>query len=403
VAICQPFANGPPIRSDGYGYHAWTYALLRGDLNFVGLPNETVAFHETRPGYWCNMYPPGVALVRFPVMAPLADGGDRFGFPTTAEHVLCVVLSALALVATAILLFYTCRSAGAGPLAANVAVVAVVFGTGLFHYTTYDGSYSHCWTVLGLTSLLALVARSRHHDGRIHWPALCLIAAWLMLVRNTNAFALGVVGGTYLLLGPHRLGLSVPTVCRNISWLAVGTLIGIGCQLALNAFAQGRFTLSSYPGQEFHWARPMQWAVLTSLPEHGLVLYYPVAILLATVPFTVRRLRPAATAFVLLLAVYTTLYGYWHMWNLGASFGHRGFVDVLPLGAPLLAVAIDGLPRWPRRGVIAATTVCVYVTVNLMAGYWRGSLPFHKITPAQYRDHLIGKDELVVHAMNHLR
>src|SRR5262245_4069802 len=87
VGAWQPFDNGPAIRSDGYGYHAWTYAILRGDLNFVGLRNETYAFHETRPGYWWNVYPPGVALIRLPVMAPLVGQGERFGRPTTLEHV----------------------------------------------------------------------------------------------------------------------------------------------------------------------------------------------------------------------------------------------------------------------------------------------------------------------------
>ena len=402
VAALQPYANGPPIRSDGFGYHAWTYAILKGDLNFGGLRNETYAFHETRPGYWWNVYPPGVALIRLPAMAPLVGRGDRFGTPTIPEHVACVVLSALALIATAALLSYTCRAAGAGPRSANLAVLAIVFGTGLFHYATYDCSYSHCWTALGLTALLALAARSRHGRGRIPWPALVCIAAWLMLVRNTNVFALAVLGASYLLLGPRHLGGSVRTAFRNTAWLAAGTVTGIGLQLALNTFAHGRFKMSSYQGELFYWDRPMQWSVLTSLPEHGLIVYYPVAVLLAIVPFAVRRLWPAATVFVLLLATYTTLYGYWNMWNLGASFGHRGFVDVLPLAAPLFAVALDRLPTWPRRVVIAITAACLYLTLNLMAGYWRGSLPFHEITAQMYRDHLVGKDQLVVKAMNHL-
>jgi hypothetical protein len=402
VAATQPYWNGPPIRSDGYGYHAWTYAILKGDLNFGGLKNETYAFHETRPGYWWNVYPPGVALIRLPVIAPLVGRGDRFGTPTIAEHVACVILSALALVGTAALLYYTCRAAGVSPLAANVAVLAIVFGTGLFHYATYDCSYSHCWTALGLTALLALAARSLHRGGPISPAALFLLAAWLMLVRNTNVFALGVMGGSYLLLAPRQLGVSVQTAFRNTAWLAAGTLVGIGIQLALNSFAHGRFTVSSYEGELFYWDRPMQWSVLTSLPEHGLVVYYPVAVLLAVVPFTMRRLWPAAIAFVLLLGAYTTLYGYWNMWNLGASFGHRGFVDVLPLGAPLFALALDRLPKWPRRAVIAATVVCIYVTVNLMAGYWRATLPFHQITADTYRDHLIGKDQVLVKAINHL-
>ena len=402
VAASQPFANGPPIRSDGYGYHAWTYAILRGDLNFDGLPNDTYAFPETRPGYRWNVYPPGVALIRLPVMALLVGDADRFGTPTPAEHAAAVTLSALALMATAGLVYYTSRAAGAGHYSANVACLAIVFGTGLFHYATYDCSYSHCWTALGLTTLAALAARSSLRAGRMSWFALFFLATWLMLVRNTNVFALGLLGGSYVLLGPRHLGVSAQTAFRNTSWLAAGTVAGIALQLALNTFAHGRFTVSSYQGELFVWDRPMQWSVLTSLPEHGLFVYYPVAVLLIAVPFAVRRLWPAAIAFALLVAAYATLYGYWNMWNLGASFGHRGFVDVLPLGAPLFAVALDRLPKRSHRPIVLTTVLCVYVTINLMAGYWRGSLPFHEITPEVYWGHLVGRNNLLVKALDQI-
>ena len=34
VTLFQPYRNGPPIRSDGAGYHLWTRVLLEGDLSF---------------------------------------------------------------------------------------------------------------------------------------------------------------------------------------------------------------------------------------------------------------------------------------------------------------------------------------------------------------------------------
>jgi hypothetical protein len=400
VAALQPFDNGPPIRSDGFGYHAWTYAILRGDLNFVGHANETYAFRETRPGYWGNTYPPGVAVARLPIMALLVGNGDRFGRPTVGEHVAAVVLSALALLATAVFLFSVCRTAGAGYDAANVAVLAVVFGTGLFHYATYDASYSHVWSALGLTALVTLAARRQ--GGRIPFVWLVLLPAWLVLVRNTNVFALGILGGAHLLLGPKYLGLSLQTAFRNTAWFAAGTAVGIGVQLGLNTYAYGRFTVSSYEGQLFVWGRPMQWSVLTSVAEHGLFPYYPATALLLLLPFAVRRLWPAAIGFAVLLGIYCTLYGYWNMWNLGASFGHRGFVDVLPLGAPLLAVSLTELSRWSRRAAVLGALLCVYATVSLMAGYWRRTVPYHAIAPRTYLEHILGREQLIVVAARQL-
>ena len=271
VAATQPFSNGPVIRADGYAYHAWTYAILRGDLNFHRLENETFAFNETRPGYYWNSYPPGVALARLPVMAWLADRKGKFGSPTRAEHAAIAVLSALALIGTAALLFYTCRVAGAGNNSANVAVLAVVFGTGLFHYATYDAGYSHVWSALGLATLAARVARSLSRGGRIAIAAIVLLAAWLVLVRNTNVFALAILGGSYLILAPRQLNVSRQVAVRQTLWLAAGIAAGTAVQLALNSYAHGKFTLVSYHGPTFNWDRPMQWSVLTSVREHGLL------------------------------------------------------------------------------------------------------------------------------------
>jgi len=394
VCALQPYENGPPIRSDGFGYHAWTYAILRGDLNFIGQANETYAFHETRPGYWANVYPPGVALVRFPVMAFCVDRGPAPRRPSPGEHVACVVLSALALGGTACLVYYSCRAAGASFCAANVTVLGVVFGTGLFHYATYDASYSHVWSALGIAALVALGARSRLPDARFTAIALGVVGCWLLLVRNTNLFAIAILGTAYFALEPKYLGLSRQTAFRNTLGLTVGTVFGIAIQIALNTYAHSRLTLSSYQGTHFVWDRPMQWSVLTSLPEHGLFIYYPVAVFVLFVPFVDRRLWVPALIFAAIVGVYTTLYGYWNMWNLGASFGHRGFVEILLIGAPLVAAALTRLPPWPRRAVIIATLLCVYLTVSLMAGYWRRTLPYHEITPQMYRDHVIGREQL---------
>ncbi len=78
VTLTRPYDNGPPIRSDGLGYHLWTYALLRGDLNFACYREayaDADCFVPGDParGFWHNKYAPGVALVRLPVMAFLAD------------------------------------------------------------------------------------------------------------------------------------------------------------------------------------------------------------------------------------------------------------------------------------------------------------------------------------------
>src|SRR5262249_21786115 len=72
VTILQPYRNGPAIRSDGVGYHIWTYALLRRDLTFSWVRKDPGAMGlirtVPRQQRFIDKYPPGVALIRLPWM-----------------------------------------------------------------------------------------------------------------------------------------------------------------------------------------------------------------------------------------------------------------------------------------------------------------------------------------------
>ena len=137
----------------------------------------------------------------------------------------------------------------------------------------------------------------------------------------------------------------------------------------------------------------MVLAVLASY-ERGLLTYYPiVAVALATV-LACRATRRAALAFSGLLLAYAVLYGFWWSWMLGGGFGHRGFVDVMPFLIPFFAVALGRLLTPWRALVAAASAVAVFVTLELMAGYWRRSFPYQGATSQTYWSHVVGEDSL---------
>src|SRR5690349_19302486 len=74
VACFHPWKNGPAIRADGEGYHLWTRALLERDLSFRRYAGQAGIFLADRVrNIYQNKYPPGVALLRFPVMAFLVN------------------------------------------------------------------------------------------------------------------------------------------------------------------------------------------------------------------------------------------------------------------------------------------------------------------------------------------
>src|SRR5262249_24483030 len=99
-------------------------------------------------------------------------------------------------------------------------------------------------------------------------------------------------------------------------------------------------------------------------------LYYPITALTLLVGLAVRQTRLWAAWFALVILAFTTLYGFWECWTLGNSFGYRGMVEVLPAGAVLLAAALGRLSGRRRAVVASCAWVCMFVTLELMVGYW---------------------------------
>jgi hypothetical protein len=97
-----------------------------------------------------------------------------------------------------------------------------------------------------------------------------------------------------------------------------------------------------------------------------------------------RRLRFAAAGFTLLLLSYVVLYGFWSSWQLGCGFGHRGFVELMPLGIVLFAAALEELSPNGRRYAGVMALFCTVFTMAFMVRYWRGTLPMCGTTASVY-------------------
>jgi hypothetical protein len=92
-------------------------------------------------------------------------------------------------------------------------------------------------------------------------------------------------------------------------------------------------------------------------------------------------------AAALVFAAQTYVIASWSDWQLGASFGHRGFTELLPVAAVYIAECWTLVV--PRRVVllpvaIFATALVVLSTAQMLQ-YWLGILPTANTTWEQYR------------------
>ena len=392
----------PPIHSDGISYYIYLPAFITdGDPTFDtaardccgGYLADPIGIHRwPETGRWLNVHPIGVALLVLPFfLAAQAltwwSNLPQDGFSLYFQLLVPLAGPAYLAAGLAALRRLLRRHFSDGVVLATL--VAITFGTPLFHYAVFDGTFSHVYSFC-LFAVLLLFTDSWWDEPS--WPVsigLSGAAALLFMLRHPNAMFLAVIP-LYGVTGwrTFRLRLVMMWARRgNLCAIAAMTLALVAPQLAIYQWATGHWFASSYPGGYFTFASPHLFGTLFSV-ERGVFFWSPL-LLLAVIGMGVARgwARGLVAATLGILAAHSYLLASWYIWDLGVGYGHRAYVDVLPLFAVFLAaffarVAGRRALVWPV-GVLAATLVALSIVEMLQ--YWIGVMPGQQTTWAQYR------------------
>jgi hypothetical protein len=405
AAIRPAYAPAPDIRVDGLGYHAWVPALLRGDLSFCGDPG-LVESGATPPapnaaGNCPLKYPPGVALVQLPVMAPLALANDRSFDPSQLENTASKWLGVAALVAMSVLLVATCRRLRVADWATHVSVLALVFGTGLFHYATFDSSFSHIYVALLFAALAYVGVRAAAASTTPPRSLVVLLSFLIVETREVSVIGVVCLGALWVAVArsrdPDHVWFRDSTMWSGV----IGVTLAVLVEAAYATYAQGTLSLAAYGTEDLKLGRLNELHVLAGY-DHGVFTWYPIIAVVLVAALAGVITRAAGLALLAGVVGSTVLYGSWHDWRLGGGFGHRGFLDLAPGAAVILAVALDRASPARRRHVLLAVPAAATVTLELMAGYWRHTIPFAYTTSSQYWAHVADRPLAAVVALTAL-
>ena len=375
ILLIQPwrtYLDQGPIRSDGLGYFAWTRAALDGELGFCRYPSieQAAAVKIPRPTATdpkrircADKYPPGLAILQFPVMAALSSRSNDTVAVTPAQHDASLWLGGLALIGVCTAITAVARRFGANGWGVQVAVFAFVFGAGLFPYATYSAAFMHIHAAL-MVSLLLWVAVKTQQDGRSLRTAILagLCAFFIVSMRNIDLAIIAILMTAYApwayVTREGSGAARVRGIAVDLAPVAIGVLAAASLQLGINHYMSGEWALSSYsPGEKFIFDRFHQREVLFSY-SRGLFIYAPLVLFTLVAGLLVRRARTITVLYGALIAVLAVVYGFWWTWELGggAGFGHRGFVEIAPVG--MLAAALI-LTSIPRRAFIAFSVLAL--------------------------------------------
>ena len=392
--------NYPPIRSDGLGYYLYLPATfifhdlgLHSIADFFrsgALPEQAGAqlWHDSGPALWeatgnyLIKYPLGEAVLMTPFfllacLLALVSGAPVDGFSPVFQYLaagsgLCYALAGIAVLWKVLEAHFEQKTI-------LIALLGLVFGTNLFHYATYDSLFSHVYSFFLFSAFLYAVQRIYSRGLTRLFLSAGAIAGLIVITRPTNGLWL-IFGLCYgvdsLQSARERLGFwklhTRDLLLAGLLFLAV-----VALQLAYWKAVTGQFVVFSYQGETFCFAHPEIVNVLFSVRK-GLFFWAP--LLLTVVPglaFVRQQAREYFLPILLFLPLNIYVIASWHCWFYGGSFGHRAFIESLPLFAVCFCALYQGLRTPLRKGMLTAlTALCMLLSTWLMLKYWTGVIPF---------------------------
>jgi hypothetical protein len=414
IALYSRAEADVPIHSDGYSYYVYLPAtLIYRDGSLEALtkewyggtyPDFTGIRRWPSTGRWMNLHPIGVAILMTPffVAADLLSRWSnlpRDGFSLYYQHAAGLAGLAYFLAGLALLHRLLIRHFTAGIVLATL--VCITFGTNLFHYGVYDGTFSHAFAFFLVCAWLILVERWWEEPTRARSLMLGIVAALIVLTRHTNAIFLLVLP-LYGVARARDLRTRMSALWQRRWSLLAAALVGVAAmlpQLAIYKWITGSWIANPYGvfNVAFAWGSPRLLEVLFST-QKGLFFWSPL-LLLAVLGAIVSLFSPRppsprtpwtrdlALAAAVVFAAQTYLVASWWDWQFGETYGHRAFTDGLGLAAPFLARTFEWATARPftRRLVPIVATVAVLLSVVQMIQYWIGILPRTNTTWEQYR------------------
>jgi hypothetical protein len=389
-------AEGEPIRSDAVGYYIYLPAVIldhdvtlerTAERSFAGHTPDMSGVRRVPPrGRYLDKYPVGEAIMLVPFFAfgdatARAAGARANGFTrpyqyTAAAGGLVYALCGIWMLGVLLLRWFSRVTVG-------VTLAAITFGTGLFHYATYDAVYSHAFSFFLVAAILWLALSAYEAPRLATAVALGLATGLLVAVRPTNAVILVFVALVGVASRQDALD-RIRTSWRRRRLFALGVaafVVPLLPQVGYWHTITGKFYVYAYGDEHLDLLRPHLFDVAFSVRK-GLFFWAPV-LLLAVVglPFLRRRAPDVFVPAVAYLAVTAWVIASWSTWWYGESLGQRAFVETLPVFALGLAALIESCRgRMARPALVCLVSGLTLLGVHNMLAYWQHRIPFDRTT-----------------------
>ena len=388
--------NYPPIRSDGVGYYLYLPATFI--YQDIGLQRIAVEHFNGHIPAWTGAtiypgtqnylikYPLGEALLLTPFfllagLASLVAGARIDGFSFLFQYAAAV--SGLFYVTAGLSLLWVVLQKHFKQNTILLVLLGLLFGTNLFHYATYDSIFSHAYSFFLFCAFLWLVGNIYSRAALHHFIAAGAVAGLIIVTRPTNIIWL-VFGALYGVASLQELRVRFQfwkDHAKKFLTALLPLLAIITLQLIYWKLITGKYVVYSYPNEHFNFLKPEIANVLFSIRK-GLFFWSPILLTIFPGLIYVRKRSPEFFVPILLyFPINIYIISSWHCWWYGGSFGHRAFLESLPIFAISLCAFYEGIgTRVGKRVLLGGIVFCAVLSTWLMANYWTRVIPFDGAT-----------------------
>jgi hypothetical protein len=362
------------IFADGAGYYAYLPVtfLYRFDYNKfpAGIDDSTgCGFVDHAQKKFVYKYTCGVAMMLAPFFAATVLISEIAGLPleggfSVAFHRMADIAGVFYLVIGLFFLGEVLKRYVSGPVR-YIVLLLIYAGTNLFFYALRQPLMSHVYSFC----VISIFIYAFHvYLERGTWRTFILVAlsaSLAILVRPVNGIILFLllfwnVSSFRALNDRLRLLLS----WRNIVSFLVVLLIVLLPQMLYWFYMFGQPVHYSYEGETFsNWTAP-RLAEVWFAPLNGLFLYNPLWLVFISGIVLMIILREKNGILLLsffLLVSY--IISAWHSWFFGCGYGHRAFIDFIPVFAIPFGVITDRIFRIRTR-IPAALMIILMVAMS---------------------------------------
>lgn len=373
------------IWSDQEGYYIYLPAIfIHGGFEDLPCINGCTTVETATGPQTFTKYTYGVALLQTPfflvahALAPVfgeeRDGRGRI-------YVWSVLIAAVFYMLAGILvLFKLLSELRFSKMVSWLVLLGMLLGTNLFYYTFREAGMSHVYSFF-LFSVLIYASNRKSKSDEMRWQLLsALPMALIILIRPTNAIAILIplLWGAELKDIPIRL----KKFAADGRWMlafVLGLALFFLPQMMYWKAMTGDFIFYSYGNEGFiYWNQPKILQVLLS-PQNGWLVYSPIASMaLLGMGLMLKDKAKGVLLPMVVLSLATYSFASWWAWWFGGAYGHRCFVDYLPILALPAAYAVDKIAssvRWIQLGFSLLALAAIWVNVRMSyiyGGMWDG-------------------------------